>query len=320
MTRADRFPEHLGYFLILPDALFQGLTHDIGRYLAVRGLHPVAATAEVVSEDHRAALYDRGARSKYSASGRVYGRVMTRSLLALDNCLAVLVAGDTATGDVSRLLHDLKGQSSFLRRRPGSLRELSCSADRCMSLIHTPDDAAEAARDAAIFFPTVDVDATRGSRDLDWELVSACRAWDAPSPRQSRYSIAVRTVMRCAALLLAGVERTYSATEYAQLWDIYDVCRNWLAAPVNSSAPGEHQRFLGQCADLEPSAARLVRAAAARNPRDELFAQIILTLVRPSSFSHAEGLQLLEVLDKARLMLSPYEAHHLLTLMTFLND
>jgi len=51
-----------------------------------------------------------------------------------------------------------------------------------------------------------------------------------------------------------------------------------------------------------------------------MFAQIIVTLVRPAAFDHDEGLRLLERLDRARLMLSPYESHHLLTLMTFLND
>src|SRR5206468_4111557 len=129
----------------------------------------------------RTVLYGEGLRSKYSERGRIYGREMTRRLLALDNCLALLVAGRVSDEDVSRLLHDLKGQSSFLQRKPGSLRDLSASADRCMSLIHTPDNAVEAARDAALFFSIVDADPTRGPRGLDWDFVPACRAWAAPS-------------------------------------------------------------------------------------------------------------------------------------------
>ena len=200
MTEGERLPPNLGFFLILPDALAQGLVPAIGRYLAQYDLHPVAVSAEVLGENHRAVLYDHGIRSKYSQSGRMYGPKMTRSLLALDNCLAVLVTGGAPDQDVSQLLHCLKGQSSFLQSKPGSIRDLSYLSDRCMSLIHTPDDAVEGARDAALFFPTVCGNAKRGPRELDWDFVPACRAWAVPSPHQSRYSIVVRTILRCAAL------------------------------------------------------------------------------------------------------------------------
>ena len=69
---------------------------------------------------------------------------------------------------------------------------------------------------------------------------------------------------------------------------------------------------------LEPLATALTQVVVGR--RDEMFAQVILTLTRPAAFDHDEGLRLVELLDRARLMLSPYESHHLQPLMTFLSD
>lgn len=320
MRRSDRLPRNLGFFLILPDALAQELVPAIGGYLARYSLQPAGVATDLLDERHRAIMYDSGPRSKYSEKGRVHGREMTRRLLALDNCLAVLVTGPSRSEDVSRLLHDLKGQSSFLKRKPGSLRDLSASSDRCMSLIHTPDDAVEAARDAALFFAEISDDPDRGQRRLDWHVVSACRAQQAPSPLHSRYSIAVRLVLRCAALQLGNPELRRTDGAYRALWFIFDSCDAWLAESPSSVTLDEHDRFLSLCASLRPQAAESASACTQDADRDGMLTEIIQTLIDPDAFDHDEGLRTLERLKRARLMLSPYESHHLLTLMTFFHD
>lgn len=321
---APRFPPDLGVFLILPDALRQGLVPSIGKYLDKYGLYPAAVTSEILTEQHTKVLYDGLPRSKYSATGRVHGPEMTRRLLALDNSLAVLVAtddGGAGHGDVSRLLHDVKGNSSFRQRRPGSLRELSASADRCMSLIHTPDDAVEAARDAALFFPAVNADRRRGPRTVDWDLVHACRAWHPPDPDCSRYSIAVRTMLRCVALLLAEMDLPFERKHYAALWSAYDVCRGWLSTPPATDSAAEHQRFTDVCGRLAALlAVPLTRDLSRRGARFPAIQQLIALHLRPEEYDHQRGLRVLDVLAAARLRLTDYESHHLLTLFTFLRD
>ncbi|WP_285659561.1 hypothetical protein [Actinomycetospora sp. NBRC 106375] len=317
VDRPTTYPSDHGFILLLPDGIMQGLVTAIGAHLGRYGVHPVAATARTLTERDRTALYEHGNRSKTSARGRAHGPTMTRRLLELDDSIAVVVRSDQAGRDVSRLLHNIKGPSSFLLRDPCGLRSISNSADRCMSLVHTPDDSAEAARDAARFFRATVLAPDWKGRRLTWEFVAGCRAYEVPNGSASRYAIAIRTVMRCACLLLGGRHPLSSVPESA-LWTVYEACTLWLAELPNPASAEEHDRFVATCDHL----ARLDdwMPGAGWECRDEFVSTVsavLASLLDPRSYNHKMGLGLLAQLDRLRLSLTPYEAHHLLTLTTF---
>lgn len=320
MSQPD-WPDDLAVVVLLPDTLLSSGVQRLGEGLAALGARPVRARSVRLDAGHAAAFYRGRPRSKSSEKGRRYGTVLTRRLFALDSSLVVLLKQHTDPGDgagLSRRLHDLKGPSAYLQLRPGSLRALSRSSDRCLSLVHTPDDAEDAAATAALFFDaprataTVDNLAACGE-DEAWSVVQDCRS---PLPLTfdaSRYAIVACSLLRCVALSLAdGTERPPAALD--RLVRARRALVEWLARKP-AEAPGEERAHFGRLighltGDGEPLRALVV---------PELAASVSALLSLPDYDLEWADFVVAEF-TRHGLHLSEAEIHALSTLMTFFDD
>lgn len=294
--------------VILPDALRQQLVPGIGAYLGARGLVPLAVRSVLLSTRDTEAMYGGQLRAKTSESGRRHGPALTSRLFALDNSLVVLLRGEPGT-DVPRVVHDLKGPSSYLQRRPGSLRVLSDIEDRCMSLVHTPDDREQTDAHARHFFPALP---PAGTDVLDWELVADCRSLLTPDPRASRYAAAVRLLLRVVSVCSAHGLLTAQSEPIAHARKLL---REWLAAPPRHGR-AEHDRFLDAMSEV---AALDLHCAAGQGEADTARA-LVDALVHPDGYGFERADAVLAHLAELSLRVTDFEEHWIRVLLTFFHE
>lgn len=320
MSQPD-WPDDLAVVVLLPDTLLSMGVQRLGEGLDALGARPVRARSVRLDAGHAAAFYRGRQRSKSSEKGRRYGTVLTRRLFALDSSLVVLLKQHTDPGDgtgLSRRLHDLKGPSAYLQLRPGSLRALSRSSDRCLSLVHTPDDAEDAAATAALFFDaprapdTADNLAACGENEA-WSVLQDCRS---PLPLTfdvSRYAIVACSLLRCVALSLAdGTGRPPAALD--RLVRTRRALVEWLAQKP-AEAPAEERARFGRLIDRltgdgEPLTSLVVPELAAS----------VAALLSLADYDLEWADFVAAEFTRHGLHLSDAEIHALSTLMTFFDD
>lgn len=313
MPESSVEPSSYGLLVILPDALRQGLVPATGQRLARLGLYPTAARSVVMGQHDYDVLYADLARSKGSASGRRYGPPLTCALFELDNSLAVLLRGAVGT-DVPQMLHDVKGPSSYLLRRPDGLRMISPLEDRCMSLIHTPDDWRQTVQHAEHFFPAAALKAAEfATSDLGWSLLDHCRNYLGPQDARSRYEVAVRLLAR-----VIAVARVH--TEFGD--DVQDATsalariEAWLAEPP-AEGQEEHERFLSLMASL---AALRLHTGLGVTVDSEHLGLLIRALSGTDDYAYPALDGVFGALNALSLRLTDWESHWLRVLMAFLHD
>lgn len=301
-------PSGIGLVVILPDAVRLRLVPAIGDYLGSRRLVPVGVRSVALSARDTEAMYGGQLRSKTSGSGRRHGPVLTSRLFSLDNSLVVLLRGEAGT-DVPRVVHDLKGPSSYLQRRPGSLRMLSSVEDRCMSLVHTPDDARQTAEHARHFFPG---QALPGDDVIDWDLVADCRSLSTPDPAASRYAVLAALLLRVVSVCTAHglVAEQAEPLGYAR-----KLLREWLATPPMAGR-AEHERFTDAMREV---AVLGIHASSCRGAA-ETARRLVEVLAHPDGYGFELADEVLAHLAELSLLVTDFEEHWLRVLLTFFHE
>ncbi|WP_217548944.1 hypothetical protein [Streptomyces sp. GbtcB6] len=318
--RQSDWPDDLAVVVLLPDALLGTGVERLGEGLLSLGARPVRVRSVLLDASHAAAFYRGRPRSKTSEKGRQFGGILTRRLFALDSSLVVLLQQQTDPGDgtsLSRRLHDIKGPSAYLQLRPGSLRALSRTSDRCLSLVHTPDDAEDAAATAALFFDaptaTATTDGLAGYADEAWTVVQDCRSLLPMSFDVSRYAIVVCSLLRCVALSLAdGTPRSQAAL--ARLMRVRRTLVEWLAEKAIEAPDDERERF-GRLIEGLARDGRALEAAVA----PELVASVA-ALLALADYDLERADFVVAEFTRHGLHLNDAEIHALSTLMTFFDD
>ncbi|MEH0973140.1 hypothetical protein V6U77_18640 [Micromonospora sp. CPCC 205546] len=320
MSRGE-WPGDLAVVVVLPDALLSGGVPRIGRILTELGARPVRVRSVRLDAADAVAFYRGRPRSKTSVKGRQFGGLLTRRLFELDSSLVVLLRADGAGeghGSLTRRLHDAKGPSAYLQQRPGSLRAASRFADRCLSLVHTPDDAEDAALTADRFF--ADPPATASTDNLRryapeeaWEIVQQCRTVPPLTLATSRYAVVPQALLRCVALTLAdGVPRRPERLEL--LADARQRLTGWLAADVCES-PGDERKRFGDLID---------QLSGADDPLGEAvsptYAGVVSALLSLPDYDLEWADHIVADLAHHGLHLNDTEIHLLSTLMAFFDD
>jgi hypothetical protein len=196
--------DHLGAILCLPDLLRQRTAFDrIGSAIrdlgvVVVGVLPVVCTPRIVSR-----LYAKHRLAARNES-RLDSSWLSPQMFGLGVSVLVVVRGRTTTRSVSALLDSAKGPSAYLSRSADALRSASPIADRCTSLIHTPDDSYDFERTLRLMAPgdaLERIDQFGAARGVDW-----CDVWhmrDFRSPGEERYpwEIVLRVACRAMAIL-----------------------------------------------------------------------------------------------------------------------
>ncbi|MGC5330422.1 hypothetical protein [Micromonospora sp. DT62] len=317
LSRGDEWPGDLAVVVVLPDALLSGGVPGIGRILTGLGARPVRVRSVRLDAADAVAFYRGRPRSKSSVKGRQFGGLLTRRLFELDSSLVVLLRGE-GHGSLTRRLHDVKGPSAYLQQRPGSLRAASRFADRCLSLVHTPDDAEDAAMTADRFFADPPATATadnlrRYAPDEAWEIVQQCRTVPPLTLATSRYAVVPQALLRCVALTLAdGVPRQPERLEL--LADVRQRLTGWLAADV-CDCPGDERKRFGDLID---------QLSSADDPLGELvnptYAGAVSALLSLPDYDLEWADHIVADLARHGLYLNNTEIHLLSTLMAFFDD
>ncbi|OAP26121.1 MULTISPECIES: nucleoside-diphosphate kinase [Amycolatopsis] len=294
--------------VLLPDAVRLGLVPALGEELQARGFFPVACRSLQLDEEHLSTLY-AGTRSKTSESGRQYGVLLTARLAAMDSSLAV-VLGRRDGRDASRTLHDAKGASVPFERAPGTLRWLSRVSGRCLSLLHTPDDFAEARRDIAALFAPMGIDEVVAmDRRPSWREIADLRAYVPPGDESSRHSAVVTAILRLSVALTVDTAQSVGLG----FPEVAALARDFLADAPATDPFDEAKRFACFCDQARE------RATAGYSPRPSpgSFGHLLTALVDPRCHSLRLGFELVRAMESAGFRLTDFEQQRLLTSLAF---
>lgn len=192
-----------GLLVLLPDLVrSERAWSAIVRRVAPLRLTVVAATALQLRRDQYSALY-AGSVVKQHNRGRASAAWLGQQLAQLDMSIPLLVRTPLPV-DLTALLTEWKGPSGYGTRNAGDLREASATSDRCVSLFHTCDSAAELYKDAMICYGEELVTGLlqgRPARSVPLESVLALRLYVPADDEPHPYDLVLRTLVRGIALL-----------------------------------------------------------------------------------------------------------------------
>ena len=187
---------------VLPDMVQHGVWDALGRRLAAAAVEIVATTVIRVSPDDVIRLYARNHRD--GATRRPPESThLSMELFSLDATVPVLLRTRLPGVDLVDVIARWKGESAHGRRRPGDLRSVAPSADRCLSLLHAPDDRPGLHHDGRVLFgPMFDRLLERGpDRSIDAAAVARLRHHCPPAQEPHPWDILLRSIVRGLTLL-----------------------------------------------------------------------------------------------------------------------
>ena len=154
----------LGLLTATPDLVAAGLLPSLVERLAANGLRPVAAMPRVYTSAETFMLYDGKPTHPRSDRSRLHSNWLAPRLFTGGVSLVLLLRSDAPRGDAQMALCAIKGGSGYRQALEMQLRAISASCDRCLSLVHCPDDAVGVAHELRLLF---------GDSLADWTTSSA---------------------------------------------------------------------------------------------------------------------------------------------------
>jgi hypothetical protein len=313
----DTGPRHRGLIVLMPDAMRQDVWGPLARRLRPLCLEVVATTALMLRPPTLSALYANG-KVKQQRPSRSPSAWLSFDLAALDMSIVAVVATPLDI-DLPRVLDDWKGPSHFGTRREGDLRSVSMSSHRCLSLLHTPDNAGETTRDIRLLLGAAThehLDDGKPGR-CRFEDLQRLRMYRPPAADQHPYGIVYRCLARAAAVL-AYDHLLRPSPEWSAFADRCDeVCRQ-----SNPDSPEEVVARLE--ADTRALLADLPtppRPAPDRSPvevgRRMLLVDALTQLLSPIGYGPECAVDVLTAFEANDLYLDPWERHLLQVALSF---
>ena len=175
---------NVGLLVLMPDAMVVDVWDALATRLAPLRLEVLATTAVILRPPLLSALYSHGTFKQAPAAGRRPSSWLSHELGSLDMAIPAVVRTPLDI-DLPGLFDAWKGGSSYRSRRPGDLRGISPAAQRCFSVLHTPDDTAQTVSDITTLFGPVTAAAVASPRararcsvpDPEVQPPSARRSW-----------------------------------------------------------------------------------------------------------------------------------------------
>lgn len=146
MSESNFWDSHV-FALICSDAVHRGLARGLLRAMRTAGFTPVAAHAVRSDPEMIDELYS----DLIAGQWQTWRYRLVDASLGLGPSVAVICRYTGQAADPHKALSAIKGHSHPEKAGPGTLRQEFASINTVLSLLHTSDDAAEAAREAAIF-------------------------------------------------------------------------------------------------------------------------------------------------------------------------
>jgi nucleoside diphosphate kinase len=167
------------FALICADAVHRGVSHGIVRTLRAAGYEPVAA--QVVRSDPE--MIDELYSDLIASQWQTWRYRLVDASLGLGPSVALICQYAGRAADPHHALAQVKGHSYPQKAFPDTLRHTFGAINSVLSLIHTSDNASEAAREAAIFGLGADsVDANLDTDRTCREIEHLCVLLDGSRP------------------------------------------------------------------------------------------------------------------------------------------
>ncbi|MEU4776024.1 hypothetical protein [Micromonospora sp. NPDC023644] len=321
----DDLERRTAMLLLLPDLMVTEAWPALWRRLAALQVDIVALTSAQLAPAQLATLYS-GSAVKPHNRGRPVTSLGWR-IGGLDMSVPLVVRSRLPV-DLVGLLDQWKGPSGYGLRADGDLREVWPAANRCMSLLHSPDNRELMWRDVRLLFGTGTAERIRtgpAGAPVPAEAVSHLRMYLPMSQERHPYDIVVRTLIRGATLLAydGRLDTAADRDAYAAIVDRLAALRGAL----NETRPDEV--FAVATAGLAEVGRMLPSRAPAPLVDDADFATEVLrssraallaalrALTDPSTWSEAVAVQVIEVADRCGLHLDPWERHRLSVALAF---
>ncbi|WP_113704619.1 hypothetical protein [Nonomuraea lactucae] len=311
-------PRNTAFVVVMPDAMAQDLWGALATRMGPLRLQVLAASSLVLRPPLLSALYAHGT-FKQPRPGRATSSWLSHAAAELDSSVAAVVRTPFDV-DLPGLLDAWKGPSTFGRRRPGDLRSVAPAAHRCHSVLHTPDNAEQAAKDVVALLgeetleEVVSSDAPercRFDRLRRLRMPSELRA--APHP----YDVVIRCLVRAAAVL-AYDHATVPSREWTEFADLTERVRDELGVVPPGSVADAWWSAASMLAVRLPSPPRPApgppRGRAGALP--ELHG-VLRRLLAPERYDAVTGLAVESAFHTHDLFLNPWERHTLRIALSF---
>lgn len=314
--------------VLLPDMMRQRLWKPLAERLACLSVQIVAVTPVQLWPDQVVRLYRHNTpRPGHRAADSAW---LSTNLFALDGCHFVLLRTSLPDIQLVKTLRQWKGASSYLHRADGDLRGISDIADRCCSVLHTPDDEQMMVRVIEEFLHgETGLQALHAGSDraIGWDDVERLRSYVPMDEEQHPIDIVARSLSRALTLLWIDLH----LTPVPKLRSVIDRFEAQRAAMFGLRRRELQQRFadaMHEChaamqavprptLRIEPGSAfegfMSRQIARSRTALHEL--TMLLTL--PDAYDARLARMAVDVLRANSLFLDPWEEHRLTTSLAF---
>jgi hypothetical protein len=316
---------------VLPDMVQHGVWEALGTRLAAGAVEIVAATVTRVRPDDVIRLY-AGNHHDRVASRRPESTNLSIELFSLDATVPVLLRTGLPGVDLVDLITKWKGDSAHGRRRLGDLRSVAPAADRCLSLLHAPDDRSALRHDGRVLFgPIFDrLIEERPDRPIDVAAIARVRHYCPPAQEVHPWDIVFRSIVR--GLTLLGVDaRVEPSAETAAAAVELESTRRAVASErpekTRSTVIAALRDANAVVSGLDPPVIRRVAGDALIEAQGETLdhrrrelRRAIELLTRPDLFCGPLADHVEETLLSNHLVLDAWEQHRLKSAIVFLGE
>ncbi|MEU3563674.1 hypothetical protein [Kitasatospora sp. NPDC006786] len=311
-------PRNTAFVVVMPDTMAQDLWDALATRLGPLHLRVLAATSLILRPPLLSALYAHGTFKQPRPGGAASGW-LSYAVAELDASVAAVVRTPFDV-DLVGLLDAWKGPSAFGRRHPGDLRSVAPAAHRCYSLLHTPDDAEQAAKDVVTLLGEETLNEVLSPDAPQRCRFDRLRRLRMPTGLRSAthpYDVVIRCVVRAAAVLSYD-HATVPSREWTGFVDSAECVRDELS----TVSPGSVAVAWWSAAAM--LAARLPRpplpAIGPPRGRATMLPELhgaLRRLLAPERYDAAASLAVEAAFHAHDLFLDPWERHTLRIALSF---
>ena len=323
MIEPSPIAQTCAFVVFLPDAVRLILWPDIASMLAPLDVEVVALAPVVLTHDRYISLYRTNLLVENEPE-RLPQRWLGPNYFCLDMSIGALLRSRRPDVSLQPAIRQMKGKTRYAECLPGTIRNLSPTADRCFSFIHAPDNLEELRRQSSLFFAPLSVAeilAQPADRQITFESLSQLRLYIELTAEPHPYDLLMRTLQRALAVLawdgrLAPAhEAEFALAELGRGRTELAACRGRQARdatvsvldglrPLIEAIQEPRLRNVTHMPDADLAGSRLVHA------RLEL-RQAITVLAAPERLDAWDGPRLTEILLANDVFLDPWERHRL---------
>lgn len=327
--QAPKVPEprvRLALLVCAPDLAAQELWGAVLQRLQQEACTPVYAIAHAFTAADTICMYS-GFTSYAPEEGRTHAAWLTPALFSMGASVFLFVRVERESDAPQQAIAAIKGRSTrALHNSSQTLRSLSTLTDRCLGLLHAPDDLRECLSNLAILMRSDEaLTILRSGGEapaLSTHVLQALAPPISPQSGQSNVEITANLLLQGLAALLADPRiagpRLPASTLFDSVRSLRHALRSGLTEPRFWLQLQQHEQPLRQL-DSEIGDALVTEESpdAVLRLSRRLLLQILVQLVRVQEYSPQVAKRVLDVFRLNGLYVCPWDRHRLNVIMSF---